>query len=126
MTQPIPLHKTLCIIASSLLLFIAAFHGSGIYYINNLVQASDTPDLIKSIFPVLFILPTIQLIGLATFGFIAATMKDQANKILIPLSIFVFLDAVFAFYLGAILPGLVLSIPAFLFLFIAYHNRTSA
>ncbi len=113
----------MCIIGILLLLFIALFHASGFNYISGLVESSKVSDLIKSIFHVLFILPTIQLIGLATFGIMALYLKEEANKILIPLAVLVLVDALLAFYLNALIPGLVLAVPAILFGIAAYQNR---
>ncbi|HAA10523.1 MAG TPA: hypothetical protein DCE41_02040 [Cytophagales bacterium] len=114
----------MCLIASSLLLVMAVFHGSGINYVTDLIKESNADDLIKNIFPVLFIIPTVQLAGFAILGVIASTLKHQANKILIPLSVLVFADALLAFYLGATLPGVVLLVPAILFLLAALSNSS--
>ena len=115
--------KVLCMIGSGLLLAKAIFHGSGINYINNMVNASDLPGFIKGVFPVLFILPTIQLVGFAVFGLIASYMKTQANKILIPLSVLILIDAILAFYLKAIIPGVILLVPFLFFMLVAYSNN---
>lgn len=123
MEKPNRVSKTLCIIGSSLLLIIAIFHGSGFNYVNDLVLSSDVSELIKRIFPVLFILPSIQLLGLATFGFMATSMKNQANKILIPLAILVLVNAALSFYLDALIPGFILVLPSFLFAIVAYRNK---
>lgn len=119
------LDRTLCFIGSGLLLAIAALHSSGTNYINGIAQKSDLPAFIKTVFPVLFILPTIQLVGLAAFGVIASTMKNQANKVLIPLAILVFVNALLAFYLNALLPGFILAIPATIFALVAYRTRAN-
>ena len=116
--------KILCITSSILLLAMAIFHGSGFNFINELIQSSNSSELIKRIFPVLFILPSIQLFGLGAFGVITLFLEQQANKILIPLSILVFIDALFAFYLNAWVPGVILMIPAILFLIVSYLNST--
>ncbi|MEL7004982.1 MAG: hypothetical protein AAFN93_19915 [Bacteroidota bacterium] len=126
MSQSEKLSKPLCIIASILLLIMALFHGSGINYVNDIVKASNVEGFIKDIFPVLFILPTIQLIGLAVFGFIAISMKQLAYKILIPVSTFAFIDALFAFYLNAIIPGLILILPTVLYMLAAYWYKSSS
>ncbi len=119
------LSKILCVVGAVLLLIIAGFHGSGFSYVNDLVLSSDVSDLIKKIFPVLFILPTIQLIGLAAFGLMAPYMKEQSGKVLIALAILILVDAMLAFYLGANIPGVILVLPAVLFLFVVYRiNRT--
>ena len=117
--------KYLCITGSILLLVMAIFHGSGINYVNSLVQESDVSDLIKRIFHVLFILPTIQLIGFAIFGIVASFMKHQANRILVPLASLVLIDAFLGFYLGAVVPGIILMIPSVIFGVVAYVRRSS-
>ena len=125
MASPNKLSKTLCIIASSLLIFVGLFHGSGYNYINEMVHESNLSDLIKGIFPVLFILPTIHLIGFGIFGLVVIYMKQDANKVLIPLSILILIDAGFAFYLSAVLPGVILLVPALIFLYVASKNKTN-
>ena len=115
--------KVLCLIGSSLLIIMALFHGSGFHYIDNLVQTSNSSELIKNIFPVLFILPTIQLIGLAVFGLVAAFTKSQANHILIPLSVLILIDAILAFYLHAVLPGGMLVSASLIFILVVFRNR---
>jgi len=115
--------KILCLIGSSILFIIAVFHGSGFNYVNSLVLSSDVPDFIKEVFPVLFILPSLQLLGLATFGFIAPYLKDTVHKILIPLSIFILADAALAIYLDALIPALVLALSACLFVLSIFFSR---
>ncbi|MEL6252374.1 MAG: hypothetical protein AAFR87_10230 [Bacteroidota bacterium] len=123
--------KLICYIASSLLIIMGIFHGSGINYLTEIVQDSNVSDLVKDIFPVLFIIPSIQLIGLAVLGIMVASMGKYAYRILLLLTILVLIDAILAFYLNALIPGLILSIPAFMFLFAsvrlssASHKRPS-
>jgi len=116
------LPKRLCVLGSILLTIIGIFHASGISYVNSLVQNSDVTNLVKSIFPILFILPTIQLFGFAIFGLIASYMGQHANKVLIPLSILILIDAMLAFYLNAIIPGLILALPSAIFFFVALRK----
>lgn len=115
--------KVLCIIASSLLVFIALFHASGIGYITEIVQKSDLSTFIKDIFPVLFIIPTLQLLALAAFGILVTKMKTQTNTILLLLSLFVLIDALLAFYLNAWIPALILVLPGIMYLLAVYYER---
>lgn len=123
MIQARKVSKILGLIASSILLLIGILHGSGIDFINNLVQSSNVSAIVKRIFPVLYILPSIQLIGFAVFGIIATYMIKQANKIFIALSILILMDSLLAFYLHAIAAGLILIIPACLFIYLAYRDH---
>jgi len=110
--------KILCVVASGLLIVMGIFHGSGINYVNGLVQESDVPQLVKQVFPVLFILPSIQLIGLGVFGLLA--YKQPINPgVLLTLSVLVMVDAILAFWLNALFPGIVLLLPSLLYLIAA-------
>ncbi len=113
--------STLCIIASSLLLVMAIFHLSGIEYVNSLVQSVEISDLIKDIFPVLFILPSVQLLGLASFGLISISLGNKAKLTLMLISIFIALDAILAFVIGALIPGFVLLTPAIIFTMVSFR-----
>lgn len=99
--------KTLCIIGSVLLLVMAAFHGSGYAFVTEAILESNAEDFLKQIVPALFVHPSIHLVGLAAFGILALFLK-QANKVLILLAILVIADAALAFYLGGVLPGVML------------------
>ena len=111
--------KTLCLTAGILLLAMAAFHGSGLFYMQGLILETDSPQFIKDVFPVLFLVPSVELLGFAIFGLVAPAMGQKAYKILIPLAVLVLLNAAFAFYLGATIPGLILIAPALIYLFAA-------
>ncbi|MEM9078241.1 MAG: hypothetical protein AAGC43_14455 [Bacteroidota bacterium] len=96
-----------------LLIVMALFHSSGIYYITELVQKSNTEPFLKEILPVLFLHPSIQLFGLAMLGILTLFMKYEFQKILGFIVILVLIDSFLAFYLGAILPGVLLALSAF-------------
>ncbi|MEM6830533.1 MAG: hypothetical protein AAF551_08440 [Bacteroidota bacterium] len=116
--------KTSCTIASILLLIIGLFHGSGINFINGLVQESDVSQLVKNVFPVLFISPSIQLIGIGVIGLFA--VNENVNyKILFTLSVLVLMDVIFAFWLDALIPGIVLLIPSAIYLVAAWSSKNA-
>ena len=102
--------KISTIIGCILLIVMALFHGSGIYYATDLIEKSNSASLIKEIFPVLFVHPSIQLLGLAALGLLTLFMKHEARKVLFFIAIMVVLDSLIAFYLGATLPGILLVI----------------
>ena len=107
--------KISTLIGCSLLITMALFHGSGIFYLSDLVQQSDADPIIKKIFPVLFAHPSIQLFGLAGLGIVTFFMKHEIGKILLFIAILVLVDSVLAFFLGAMLPGLVLVLTSSVF-----------
>ncbi len=107
--------KTLCWIGSALLLLMAAFHGSGLLYITDLIHTSNAEDFLKDIVPVLFVHPSIHLMGLAGFGILAIFLKQDAGKVLFVLSLVVLVDAALAIYLGGMLPGGLLTAAALCF-----------
>ncbi|MDT0606013.1 hypothetical protein [Croceitalea rosinachiae] len=107
--------KISTIIGCILLIVMALFHTSEIYYVTDLIQQSNSEPFIKEIFPVLFVHPSLQLFGLAGLGILTLFMKHEIEKILFFITILVFIDSILAFFLGAIIPGilLVLSSSAF-------------
>ncbi|WP_421870733.1 hypothetical protein [Marinoscillum sp.] len=115
--------NVLCAIACILLLAVGILHMSGINYINDMVQQSDVSDLVKQIFPILFLAPSIQLIVLAIFGLIALSKPSRIVYALI--SVFVLIDAIFAFWLNALIPGVILLLPGVIFVFLAWKPKTS-
>lgn len=115
--------NVLCAIACILLLAVGILHLSGINYINDMVQQSNVSDLVKQIFPILFLAPSIQLIVLAIFGLIALSKPSRIVYALI--AVFVLIDAVFAFWLNALIPGLILLLPGVIFVFLAWKLKAS-
>ena len=111
-------HKTTRIltrIGCSLLFIMAAFHASGIFYINTIIQESNLESFLKEIFGVLFAHPSVQLFALAALGILSLSMKDQAKKVLFFIAILVAINAVLAFYLGAFFPGILLLVATLTF-----------
>jgi hypothetical protein len=117
--------RALCTVAGGLLIVMGIFHGSGINYVNGLVQESDVSQLVKRVFPVLFILPSFQLIGLGIIGLLASKHPVRPS-ILLTLSLLVMVDAVLAFWLNALLPGIVLFIPCLLYGAAAWNARQNS
>jgi len=114
-TNKIP--QIFTIIGILLLIVMAAFHGSGINYINGLIRESNADDLLKAIVPVLFAHPSIHLIGMALMGVLTLFMQYERRKVLYAIGLLILVDAALAFYLGGILPGVLLSLAACSFIF---------
>jgi len=114
-TNKIP--QIFSIIGILLLIVMAAFHGSGINYVNGLIAESNADDLLKGIVPVLFAHPSIHLIGIAIMGVLTFFMQHEKRKVFYAIGLLIFIDAALAFYLGGILPGVLLSLAALSFIF---------
>jgi hypothetical protein len=103
--------RAITITGSVFLLMIAILHSSGAEYLIEQMQASNVNPLVKNIFPVLFIHPTIQLVALAVLGLILTFQRTPVKLIWLWLAGTVLLDALLAFFLKAWLPGLILLLP---------------
>lgn len=95
---------------------MALFHGSGYFFVSDAIVTSNAAGFLKDIVPALFAHPSIHLLGLAAFGFMALTLTIDAKKVLTLISILVVIDALFAFYLGSLLAGCLLLIPSISFI----------
>jgi hypothetical protein len=115
--------RAFTITGCTLLLIMAFLHGSGIVYVNNLMQESNAEDFLKEIFPVLFANPSIQLFGLAILGILTLFMKHEKQKILGFIFAFVCVDAGLAFYLSATIPGILLLFAALTFGFAGLKQK---
>ncbi len=115
--------KTLCILGSLLLLAMAIFHGSGFSYINKAIIQSNTAEFLKDIVPVLFAHPSFHLIGLAAFGVLALFLGRESKKVLVLLSLIVIADGLLAFYLGGVIPGILLVSAALCFTVAGYIQK---
>ncbi|PRX56445.1 hypothetical protein [Flagellimonas meridianipacifica] len=109
--------KTSTIIGCTLLIIMALFHGSGFFYVTDVIQKSNSEPFIKKIFPILFAHPSIQLFGLAGLGVLTLFMKHEIEKILFFIAILVFIDSLLAFFLGAVIPGILLVFSSSVFVF---------
>jgi len=97
--------KILILLGSFFLLVMAFFHGSGFTFITQTINDSNTDGFLKEIIPVLFVHPSIHLVGLAAFGVLSLSLTQDAKKVLGLLSSLIIIDALLAFYLGGVLPG---------------------
>ncbi len=107
--------KIFRIVGSSLLLIMAVFHGSGFSYVSKSIATSNVEGFLKEIVPALFAHPTIHLIGLAAFGILTLYLKQEIKKVVLLLSLLIVTDALLAFYLGGIIPDLLLTVAALCF-----------
>lgn len=110
------LHRTFTILGCGLLIAIAGLHGSGLGYVKGLVDTSDLADFVKSIFPVLFAHPSLQLLGLAALGLLSLRMKHDFPIVRRFIGAMVLVDVVLAAYLSAWIPGVILLVVSLLFL----------
>lgn len=114
--------KIFCWIGNTLLIIMALFHGSGFYYVKEMITQSNAKDFLKDIVPILFAHPSIHLIGLAAFGILSLSLGKESKKVLGLLSIFIIIDALLAFYLGGILPGCLLLAAALFFILAGFRK----
>ncbi|MEP0264639.1 hypothetical protein [Dokdonia sp.] len=110
-----------------LLVIMAIFHGSGFFYVSDLINESNAEGFLKEIVPVLFAHPSIHLIGLAALGITTLYLKYEAKKIIFLLTILVTIDTILAFSIGGLIPGCILTIPVVCFLIAGFNmNQNSA
>lgn len=93
---------------SFLLLVMAGFHGSGLLFATRSINDSNAEPFLKKIFPVLFALPSLQLLGLAAFSILALFLKTDGHKVLVLVGVLVAVDGLLAIYLGGTVPALLL------------------
>jgi len=109
------LANLLCLFGTLLLVAMAGLHGSGFFEIKAAIEASDTSDFLKEILPPLFIHPSFHLLGLAGFGLLSIWLKGGAKAVLTLVAVLILVDALLAFYLGALIPGILLAVASGLF-----------
>ncbi len=107
--------KILILIGSILLIIMAIFHGSGYFFVSDSIKESNADGFLKEIVPVLFAHPSIHLFGLSALGILTLYLKYEAKKILLLLTVLVIIDAILAFSIGGLIPGLLLTIPVVCF-----------
>lgn len=106
------MRKIALILGCALLVAMAILHGSGFAYVNGLFQASNAPSFLKDVFPVLFLLPSLQLLGLAAFGFLSTYLATAAQRVQLLTGILVLIDALLACWAQAWVPGILLTVAA--------------
>ncbi len=100
--------KAFGIIGSSILLLVAVIHGFGTEYVTGLINSSNLNAFIKEIFPVVFIHPSIHLIGIAILGFYSLSLGASGSRIFKILGLLIAFDSGMAFYLKELAPALIL------------------
>lgn len=116
-TRSTRLSRGLAITGCVLLLVMAGIHGSGFFYVTDLMRQSDAPAFIQDVFPVLFAHPSLHLAGLAIFGLLALRMPQEGYKVFFLAATLVAVDSILAFALGGIVPGFLLLTAAVLLFF---------
>ena len=114
--------KIFCIIGSSFLLIMGAFHGSGFFYVSGAIEKSNAEDFLKDIVPVLFVHPSIHLIHLAGFGVLGLFFTQDFRMLTRFIAAVVSIDAGLAFYLGGLIPGCLLSLATICFVISGYQS----
>ena len=109
-------YKVLVFSGSALLILMAVFHASGINYVTEIVMESNADDLIKEIFPVLFLHTSLHLFGLAMFGLATLYLKTGYKNVLMVIASLIVVSAFAAFYLNAVAPGILLLVAASCFI----------
>ncbi len=107
-----------------LLLFMAAYHGSGVVEISADLAGSNAPDYLKNIFPILFLNTSLYLATLAVFALFAAiSAASRSLNALIAVSAFA--NAGLGAYLNEWLPAGVLAFIGVLFIAASLTARPS-
>ena len=121
------LSKFFCIVGSVLLLIMGLFHGSGLNWISGEISKSNAEPFLKEVFPVLFAHVSIHLLGMAILGLSLIWFHKAARVVSIFIAAMVMANVVFAFYLGASPPGVLLLCAAICFVLVAvtYSERSS-
>ncbi len=101
-------YRILVITASVLLIAMGLFHGSGYSFVVDTMNQSNSESFIKDVFPVLFLHPSIHLLGMAALALFTLFMKHDQRKVLRILSLIILFSVLASFYLSAWLPGILL------------------
>ncbi len=113
--------KRIFIITGSILaLIMGFFHASGVGFMVNTFNDSDASEFLKEIFPILFLSPSLQLIGLSMFGFATLKMSRDRKYILLIIAFLLACNACFGIYLGAWIPAVLLILAAVSFVLAAW------
>ena len=97
--------RTLGLIGTLIILIMAAFHGSGLRFVNEVMTKSNAADFLQEIFPVLFIQPSLHLLTLAAFSVLGLFFLPDGRRVLQLTAVALLMDAVLALILQAWLPA---------------------
>ncbi len=107
--------KIFSLAGAVLLLFMAAYHGSGVADVSADLMQSDAPDYLKNIFPVLFLNTSLYLGTLAVFAGFAAVSASAARGLNALIAVSALANAGLGAYLNEWLPAAVLGTISILF-----------
>ncbi|MEM1133699.1 MAG: hypothetical protein AAGH53_12260 [Pseudomonadota bacterium] len=115
-----------CVLGITFVLAIAALHISGFSGVTNEMNASDAPDFLKGMFPILFILPSLFLLTLAAFGLLALWKPNVRLPICVILAAAVFACGALALMLNGWLPMVVMGLGSALFLISGFTAKANS
>lgn len=108
---------------TTLILIMAAFHGSGLRYVNGIMSESNAAAFIKDIFPILFLQPSLHLLTLAAFAVLGLFFMPDGRRVLQLTALAILVDAVLALVLQAWIPaGMLVLAASLLFAATFYHQ----
>ncbi|MEL6688195.1 MAG: hypothetical protein AAFP97_11330 [Pseudomonadota bacterium] len=117
--------KIVIIAGVTLLLLMAGLHISGVGLVTDRMAQSDAPDFLKSIFPVLFISASLQLVALAAFGGAALKYPVARRGLSSLVALFALINAGFALFLAHWVPAGILGLATVCFSLVALKGQSS-
>lgn len=112
-----------CVLGIIFVLAIAALHISGLPHYSEQINQSNASDFLKSMFPVLYAIPSLYLAVLAIFGFVALSTPTAFRRICFVLAVAVFAAGLLALLLGEWIPVVVMGGGAALFVISALTQQ---
>jgi len=109
----------LSIVGATVLVAVAALHGSSYQYVAETLQESELPDFLKRILPPLYLYPSALMVLLALAVLATLRLSVARAPVLGLVGVVVAANAILGFVLGGAIPGGALLLVAGLFLFAA-------
>lgn len=104
-----------CMLGIIFLLGIAGLHGSGFQTFNAQMADSDASAFLKDVFPILYFMPSLYLLVLSVFGFVAIGIPSARRPICLVLAVSVAAAGALALLVGEWIPLAVMGAGAMLF-----------
>ncbi len=114
--------KVSTIVAAILLISVGLFHASGLSWLTSEVAQSNAPEMIKEVFPILFIHVSIQCVGLACLSVLSIRFVNAHKLICYFVGVMVVVNAGLAVWLSAYPPAVVLMVIAVLYFYSGHRN----
>ena len=108
-----------CALGVLFVLAIAGLHASGFERFTDQMNQTDASSMLKDMFPVLYLMPSLYLAALAAFGILAMVDRRSRRSICVILAPAVLLAGALALLLGEWLPLVVMGVGGGLFAFAA-------